>query len=161
MEVRRGAGDPGGDARRHGAGATVPATLALTLGAPATFGAFTPGVARDYDASTTANVISTAGDADAVDRRSVRDQHRQARQRRVRAAAHAAGSRLQRGRHRGRATLVNVGGSAAPTSLLSYTGPVSNDGVTVAFRQHIGANDALRTGTYSKTLTFTLATTEP
>ena len=44
-------------------GGTVPATLSLTLGAPATFGAFTPGVARTYNASTTANVISTAGDA--------------------------------------------------------------------------------------------------
>ena len=41
----------------------MPATLSLTLGTPATFGAFTPGVAREYDASTTANVISTAGDA--------------------------------------------------------------------------------------------------
>jgi hypothetical protein len=54
-----------------------------------------------------------------------------------------------------------VGGSAAPTSLLTYTGPVSNDPVAVAFRQAIGANDALRTGTYSKTLTFTLSTTNP
>ena len=34
-------------------GGTVPATLALTLGAPASFGAFTPGVAREYTASTT------------------------------------------------------------------------------------------------------------
>jgi hypothetical protein len=33
------------------------------LGAPASFGAFTPGVAKDYTASTTANVVSTAGDA--------------------------------------------------------------------------------------------------
>jgi hypothetical protein len=54
-----------------------------------------------------------------------------------------------------------VGGSAAPTPLLSYTGPVSNDSVTVSLLQHIGANDALRTGTYSKTLTFTLSTTTP
>ena len=43
----------------------MPATLSLALGAPATFGAFTPGVAREYTASTTATVISTAGDADA------------------------------------------------------------------------------------------------
>ncbi len=42
---------------------TVPATLSLTLGGAATFGAFTPGVTKDYTASTTANVISTAGDA--------------------------------------------------------------------------------------------------
>ena len=41
----------------------MPATLSLTLGTPATFGAFTPGVAKEYTASTTANVISTAGDA--------------------------------------------------------------------------------------------------
>ena len=41
----------------------MPATLSLTLGPAATFGAFTPGVAKTYTASTTANVISTAGDA--------------------------------------------------------------------------------------------------
>ena len=46
-----------------GVGGAVPATLALTLGGPASFGAFTPGVAKDYTASTTANVVSTAGDA--------------------------------------------------------------------------------------------------
>ncbi len=46
-----------------GAGASVPATLSLVLGTAASFGPFTPGVAKDYMASTTANVISTAGDA--------------------------------------------------------------------------------------------------
>ncbi len=44
-------------------GGSVPPTLALSLGGPAGFGSLTPGVARDYTASTTANVISTAGDA--------------------------------------------------------------------------------------------------
>ena len=53
----------GGDEEEAPVGGTVPATLSLTLGAPATFGAFTPGVAKEYTASTTANVISTAGDA--------------------------------------------------------------------------------------------------
>ena len=38
---------------------------------------------------------------------------------------------------------------------------MSNDAVTIAFQQAIGANDALRTGAYSKTLTFTLSTTNP
>jgi hypothetical protein len=33
--------------------------------------------------------------------------------------------------------------------------------VTVAFEQAIGAGDALRTGTYRKSLTFTLSTTNP
>ena len=46
-----------------GVSGTVPATLSLTLGTPASFGAFTPGVTREYTASTSANVISTAGDA--------------------------------------------------------------------------------------------------
>ena len=46
-----------------GVGGSVPATLALTLGAPASFGPFTPGIDHDYTASTTANVVSTAGDA--------------------------------------------------------------------------------------------------
>ena len=33
--------------------------------------------------------------------------------------------------------------------------------VTITFKQHIDAGDALRTGAYSKTLTFTLSTTTP
>jgi hypothetical protein len=33
--------------------------------------------------------------------------------------------------------------------------------VAINLSQHIGANEALRTGSYSKTLTFTLSTTQP
>jgi hypothetical protein len=33
--------------------------------------------------------------------------------------------------------------------------------VAISFQQAIGANDGLRTGSYSKTLTFTLSTTTP
>ena len=44
-----------------GVGGTVPRTLALTLGAPATFGAFTPGIAKEYDASTTATIDQHRG----------------------------------------------------------------------------------------------------
>ena len=36
-----------------------------------------------------------------------------------------------------------VGGSASPTSLLTYGGPVSNDQVTLSFQQAIDANEAL------------------
>jgi hypothetical protein len=46
-------------------------------------------------------------------------------------------------------------------SKASWTGPVSNDAVLVGFKQRIDAGDALRTGSYSKTLTFTLSTTNP
>ena len=46
-------------------------------------------------------------------------------------------------------------------SKATWTAPVSNDPVTLTFRQHIGATQPLRTGAYSKTLTFTLSTTTP
>ena len=55
----------------------------------------------------------------------------------------------------------NVGSSASPLNLLTWSGPISNDAVTLGFSQRINENDALRTGTYSKTLTFTLSTTTP
>jgi hypothetical protein len=137
-----------------GVGGTVPATLSLTLGAPASFGAFTPGVARDYTASTTASTVSTAGDATL----SVSDPSSTATGRLVNGAFSLAAP-LQVAA--GAAAFAPVGGSAAPTSLLTYSGPVSNDVATVNFKQSIGANEALRTGTYAKTLTFTLSTTAP
>jgi hypothetical protein len=143
----------------QGASATVPATLALTLGGPATFGAFTPGVARDYTASTTANVISTAGDGllSVSDPSSTATGHLVNGSfflpQKVQAKASNAATT--------NTTFADVGSSAAPTSLLTWSGPVSNDAVTLDFKQSIGASDALRTGSYSKTLTFTLSTTAP
>jgi hypothetical protein len=138
---------------------TVPATLSLTLGNPAAFGAFTPGVARDYTASTTANVISTAGDAllSVADPSSNRTGHLVNGAfflpQPLQASASSAGG--------AGSVFSAVGGSSSPTSLLTYSGPVSNDSVTLNFKQSVGANDALRTGTYSKALTFTLSTTQP
>ena len=38
---------------------------------------------------------------------------------------------------------------------------MSNESVPVNFKQPIGASEPLRTGNYSKTLTFTLSTTTP
>ncbi|WP_169542175.1 amidase family protein [Solirubrobacter soli] len=115
-------------------GGAVGATLSLTLGAPATFGAFTPGVTKEYTASTTANVLSTALDATLT----------------VSDPGH----------------LMN-GTFALPEPLqvsfskAAWTAPVSNDPVTIGFKQTVKASDALRTGAYSKTLTFTLSTTNP
>ena len=43
----------------------------------------------------------------------------------------------------------------------TWSAPTSNEVVPVTFKQAIGANDPLRTGTYSKTLTFTLSTNNP
>ena len=49
----------------------------------------------------------------------------------------------------------------APAALLSLTEPVSGEPVPVEFKQSIGDRDPLRTGRYSKTLTFTLSSTTP
>jgi hypothetical protein len=141
------------------AGGTVPATLTLTLGTPASFGGFTPGLRKDYTATMAANVITTAGNAQL----SVADPSATATGHLVN-GAFSLPSVLQAqasspaGVGSGYAP---VGGSAAPTPLLTYSLPSSNDPVTVGFQQHIGATDALRTGSYSKTLTFTLSTTSP
>ena len=134
----------GGDEEQAPVGATVPATLSLALGAPASFGAFTPGVAREYTASTTANVISTAGDATLT----ASDPSSNAPGRLVN-GAFSLPQPLQ------------VAGSSLPATVKTYAAPVSNDVVAVDFSQSIAANDALRTGTYAKTLTFTLSTTNP
>ena len=50
---------------------------------------------------------------------------------------------------------------AVTFSKSAWSAPVSNDAVTITFKQHVDATDALRTGAYSKTLTFTLSTTTP
>jgi hypothetical protein len=112
----------------------VLATLSLTLGAPASFRAFTPGLEHEYTASTTANVISTAGDASLT----------------VSDPGH----------------LTN-GAFSLPQPLRveiapnTWSAPVSNGPAAITFRQAIGAADALRTGSYTRTLTFTLSTTTP
>jgi predicted dienelactone hydrolase len=124
--------------------ATVPATLSLTLGPAPSFGAFMPGVNRTYTASGTVNVISSAGDAAL----SVTD------------PSTTAPGRLVNGTFSLEAPLL-VGGNSLPTTVKTWTGPISNDPVQIAFSQSIGANEPLRTGTYSKTLTFTLSTTRP
>ena len=139
--------------RRRRSAAPCRRCSSLTLGAPASFGAFTPGVAREYSASTTANVISTAGDATL----SVSDPSSTATGRLV----NGAFSLPQPLQVSGTAAFAPVGGAADPTLLKTWANPVSNDSVAMAFKQAIGASDALRTGTYSKTLTFTLSTTAP
>jgi hypothetical protein len=120
-------------------GGSVGATLALTMGAPASFGAFTPGVAKDYTASTTATVISTAGDATL----SVADP----------SSDHPG--YLTNGSFALASPLQGLG------TIKTWSAPTSNESVPITFKQSIAANEPLRTGTYSKTLTFTLSTTTP
>jgi hypothetical protein len=132
-----------------GIAGNVPATLALNLGAPASLGTLTPGVAKDYETSLAATVTSTAGDATLT----VHDP-----------SATAPGHLVNGSNVLPQALQINgkaVAGASNPTPLASWAAPISNGPVTIAFKQSIGANDPLRTGSYSKTLTFTLSTTTP
>jgi hypothetical protein len=135
-------------------GGTVPATLSLTLGLPASFGGFTPGLAKDYDASMSADVVSTAGDAalSVADTSATATGH----------LVNGTFSLPQALKVKASSPLGSGGDFAAlGGTVLTYSTPASHDPVTVTFRQTIGANDALRTGSYAKTLTFTLSTTTP
>ena len=120
--------------RSGSAGGTVPATLALSMGTSATFGQFIPGIEKTYTASTNAKVTSSAGDATL----SVSDP-----------------GHLMNG------TFALPEPLQVAFSKSTWTGPTSNEDVAVNFSQRIKPTDALRTGSYSKTLTFTLSTTNP
>jgi aldose 1-epimerase len=142
-----------------GASGTVPATLGLTLGSSAAFDPFVPGVTSTYEASTTVNVISSAGDATL----SIADPSPVATGHLVNGTFSLPEPLQARARNAANTdtAYANVGSSASPLTLLTWDGPVSNDLVTLSFSQLIKATDALRTGTYSKTLTLTLSTTTP
>jgi lysophospholipase L1-like esterase len=115
-------------------GGAVPATLSLTLGPAPTFGAFVPGVAREYAAQTSATVTSTAESASL----SVGEPGRLAN------GAYALTQPLQV--------------AIAPAA---WSTPVANAAAAITFKQAIAADEPLRTGVYSRTLVFTLATTSP
>jgi hypothetical protein len=144
-------------------GGETPATLNLTLGSPASFSPFIPGLSRDYSTSMTASVTSTAENAALT----VADPSGTSPGRLVNGAFSLL-TPLQAGAVstyeyalKPMIPMGNVGTSAAPFTLLNYNGPVGLDTVTLNFKQSIAETEALRTGAYAKTLTFTLSTTSP
>jgi hypothetical protein len=56
---------------------------------------------------------------------------------------------------------LKAGGSVLPATVKTYTAPVSNDAAQIELTQLVKQTDPLRTGSYSKTLTYTLSTTTP
>jgi amidase len=133
-------------------GGDVPATLALSLGPAATFGPFAIGVAHDYTASTTATVVSSAGDAllSVSDPGAVAPGH-------LVNGTFALAQPLEA--KVGDEPYAPVGAGQQP--LAGWTAPVSHAVAALDFRQSIGADEGLRTGSYAKTLTLTLSTTAP
>ena len=139
-------------------GGTVPATLSLSLtSTSANLGAFLPGVIGDYQSTLGATVISTAGDAAL----SVSDPSSTATGHLVNGAFSMPSALQVKASNGANPSPAFAALGSGLLTLLSYDGPVSNDAVTIGFRQLVGANDALRTGSYGKTLTFTLATSNP
>jgi sugar phosphate isomerase/epimerase len=143
-------------------GGDVASLLSLSVGAPASFGSFIPATARTYETAASATVTSTAGDA----KLSVTDASSTAPGHLVNAGGSSLPSALQvRATNTANpntmfAPLSETAGT--PVDLLTYTGPTAGaEPVTLGFRQSIGATDALRAGSYTKTLTFTLSTTTP
>ena len=135
-------------------GGDVPSTLALTIGAPASFGTFLPGVARDYEASLVANVTSSAASSTLT----VRDPSFTATGKLVN-GDRALASPLEVKANDG--AFAPLPADRSPLALLGYDGPVSNNAVTVGFRQSITADEPLLTGAYNKTLVFTLSANTP
>ena len=111
-------------------GGTVPATLALTLGSAASFGAFTPGVARSYTATTSGNVVSTAGDAALSVADAGANPGKLVNGAFTLPQALKASATSPLGVTAGTGTV-----GAGPTSLLTYSGPASNDPLTLTFTQ--------------------------
>jgi hypothetical protein len=139
-------------------GGEAPATLTLTLGQGAAFAPIIPGVPKDYTATMTARVVSTAADAQLT----VSDPSATATGHLVN-GTYVLPQALKASATSPTGTgfpLAEVGGSASPTPLLTWGGPAIDD-VALTFVQGIGATDPLRTGGYAKTLTFTLSTTNP
>jgi hypothetical protein len=136
-------------------GGTVPNVLALTIGSrSANLGTFAPGVTAAYTSSLTAAVTSSAANAAL----SVHDPSATGTGHLVN-GTYVMPQALQVNASSG--AFAPVAGAAAPTPLLTWSGPKSLDPVTIGFRQPVAATDGLHTGAYGKTLTFTLSTTAP
>ncbi len=144
-----------------GIGGAVDSVLALTLGSAPSFGSFAPATARNYDTAMSASVVSTAGNAIL----SVTDPSSTGTGKLVNgefSLAQPLQVRANNAANTGTAFMPLSTTPGGAVALLLYTTPTAGaDAVTIGFRQAIGANDVLRSGNYSKTLTFTVATTAP
>jgi hypothetical protein len=136
---------------QHELEGSVAPTLAVRLSGATSLGEFVPNVARDYTAGVTATVTSTAETATLT----VADASATHTGQLVN-GAHAIAQPLQV-----RAGTGAFAGLDAPATLLALGAPVSGEPVALEFKQSIGERDPLRTGRYSKTLTFTLSSTAP
>jgi hypothetical protein len=144
-------------------GGSVPNTLGLIVTSPGSLGLFTPGVADSYTTTMTATVISTAGGTALT----AVDSSGSATPGHLVNSTYAPAlfdlpSALEVSASGGSGTSMGLQAlSGSPVTLLTYAAPVTGDSETVTFSQAIGATDALRTGSYSASVTLTLSATTP
>ena len=144
-----------------GVGGVVPGVLALDITGSANFGAFLPGVTRDYTASLAATATSTATAAELTVRDPSTDQHRPPGQRlvarwrsRCRSGRPTRPTRARRSRR--------CSETGARLRLLAFPAPVSAH----AADDRLQAVDRARTSRWSpaataRPLVFTLSATTP
>jgi len=137
--------------------ATVPSVLALSLGPNASFGAVTPGVTKDYASSVTGLVTSTAGSAALT----VSDSSPTAPGRLVNGSYSLTQPVQVQASDSAHPAAAFGPVSASPLTVLSLDTAVSADPIVIGLKQSVGANELLRAGAYTKTLTFTLSSTTP
>ena len=132
---------------------TVPPTLALEVGPAVSLRRVPPGTRAHLHGDDHGEGALDRGRGGAHGHRPGHRPPGPPGQRRLRAPERARGARDARRR------LAPLSGT--PLTLQSWSGPVSGATPTLEFRQPIGSTDALRSGTYRKTITFTLSTTTP
>jgi hypothetical protein len=140
-------------------GGTVPSTLGLTVSSSGSLGTFVPGVTQDYTTSLAASVTSSGENTTL----SVRDPSATATGHLVN-GSYSLPQALQV-KATDAATPASafgaIPGNGTPLSLLTWPTPTSNDPVSIVAKQPIASSDAIRTGSYAKTLVFELSTTSP
>ena len=142
-------------------GGDVPSVLQLSVGPAGSFGTFVPGLAQAYTTALAASALATTGDAtlSVTDPSTTAPGHLVNGSFSLPSALTARAVGPDDSASKPYAPLPEIAGQ--PLALKSWSTPIGATPLTLGFRQSIGANDALRTGTYSKTLTFTLSTTTP
>jgi hypothetical protein len=135
---------------------TVPDVLSIGIGPSASLGQFLLGVARDYTADLPATITHTMANATltANDPSATAPGH-------LLNGTYVMAQALQIRATNAANTTTTFAPLSSPVTLLSWPGPVSNDTVTVSFKQPIAATDPLRSGQYAKTVVFTLSTSAP
>jgi hypothetical protein len=133
--------------------------MALTLGNAASLGNLAAGITKDYTGTVAAVVTSTAGNAtlSVSDPSATAPGHLINGDKSLQSPLQAMATNAAQPT----SAFQPISSNITPVTLLTYSKEISLDSVLITFKQSITDTEPLRSGTYSKTLTFTLSTTMP